>query len=120
MDKPVEWLSKVAERHKEWVAIVKSFGEYNYAEDVVQELYIVLYKYANEEKIIKNGVVSRGYIYFSLRSIIFQLHNSKRKINKVSLDDEEFTYEIMPINFLTQSLIYTLLPSLLLLRKQPY
>lgn len=94
MDKPVEWLSKVAERHKEWIAIVKSFGEYNYAEDVVQELYIVLYKYANEEKIIKNGVVSRGYVYFSLRSIIFQLHNSKRKINKVSIDDEEFTYEI--------------------------
>ena len=94
MDKPTEWLAKVAKRHKEWVAIVKSFGEYDYAEDIVQEMYLTIYKYANEDKIIRNGVVSRGYLYFTLRSLYYQYYNSKRKITKVSIDDNEFTIQI--------------------------
>ena len=94
MDKPTEWLAKVAERHKEWVAIVKSFGEYDYCEDLVQEGYLTIYKYANEDKVIRNGVVSRGYMYFTLRSLYYQYYNSKRKITKVSIDDDEFTIQI--------------------------
>ena len=94
MDKPTEWLGKVAERHKEWIKIINSFGEYDYAEDLVQECYLVLYKYATEDKIIRDGIVSRGYMYFSLRSLYFQYYNSKRKVDKVSLNDDEFTYEI--------------------------
>lgn len=94
MDKPTEWLGKVAERHKEWVAIVKSFGEYDYAEDLVQEMYLTIYKYADESKVIRNGVVSRGYCYFTLRSLYYQYYNSKKKITKVSLDDDEVTLQI--------------------------
>ena len=94
MDKPTEWLAKVAERHKEWIAIVKSFGEYDYAEDLVQEMYLTIYKYANEDKVIRNGVVSRGYLYFTLRSLYYQYYNSKRKITKISIDDDEFTIQI--------------------------
>ena len=94
MDKPTEWLGKVAERHKEWVAIVKSFGEYDYAEDLVQECYLTIYKYADESKIIRDGVVSRGYMYFTLRSLYYQYYNSKRKISKVSIDDDEVTLQI--------------------------
>ena len=94
MGKSAQWLEKVAERHTEWVNIIKGFGEYEYAEDLVQECYITLYKYANEEKIIKDGVVSRGYLFFSLRSLYFQFYKNKRKIKKVSLDNEEHTYEI--------------------------
>jgi DNA-directed RNA polymerase specialized sigma24 family protein len=94
MGKSAQWLEKVAERHTEWVNIIKGFGEYEYAEDLVQECYLVLYKYANEEKIIKNGEVSRGYLFFSLRSLYFQFYKNKRKIKKVSLDNEEHTYEI--------------------------
>lgn len=94
MDKPTEWLAKVAERHKEWIAIVKSFGEYDYAEDLVQECYLTIYKYADESKIIRDGVVSRGYMYFTLRSLYYQYYNSKRKVNKVSIDDDEVTLQI--------------------------
>ena len=89
MGKEVKWLAKVAERHSEWISIVNSFGEYDFAEDIVQECYLTLYKYADEKKIIKNGVVSRGYIYFTIRSLYFQYYNSKRKITKVSIDDDE-------------------------------
>lgn len=94
MGKSAQWLEKVAERHTEWVNIIKGFGEYEYAEDLVQECYITLYKYANEEKIIKDGVVSRGYMYFTLRSLYFQFYKNKRKIKKVCIDNEEHTYEI--------------------------
>lgn len=94
MGKSAQWLAKVAERHNEWVNVIKGFGEYEYAEDLVQETYLILYKYANEEKVIKDGVVSRGYLYFSLRSTFFQFYKNKRKIKKVSIDNEEHTYEI--------------------------
>ena len=83
-------LSKVAERHKEWVSIVKSFGEINYAEDIVQETYIALDKYATLDKILINGEVSRGYMFFSLRSIYYQYYNKRKKIIKVNIDDYEY------------------------------
>ena len=94
MVKSAQWLEKVAERHTEWINIIKGFGEYEYAEDIVQECYLVLYKYANEEKIINNGEVSRGYLYFTLRSLYYQFYKNKRKIKKVSIDNEQHTYEI--------------------------
>ena len=56
MGKEVKWLAKVAERHSEWISIVNSFGEYDFAEDIVQECYLTLYKYADEEKIIKTAL----------------------------------------------------------------
>lgn len=84
-----DWLNIVATQHEDWIKIVNGFGEYNYAEDLVQESYIRLIKYAKPQNIIKNNKVSRGYMFFTLRSLYFQYYNSKRKIDKVSIDDEE-------------------------------
>lgn len=106
MDKSAQWLAKVAERHTEWINIIKAFGEYEYAEDLVQETYLILYKYANEEKVIKDGVVSRGYLYFSLRSTFFQFYKNKRKIKKVSIDNEEHTYEIADHSEMDEQIAY--------------
>ena len=33
----MEWISKVAKYHSEWVKVVNTFGEYFYAEDIVQD-----------------------------------------------------------------------------------
>jgi len=106
MDKEVKWLAKVAERHNEWIRIVNSFNEYDFAEDLVQEMYLTIYKYADEEKIIKNSVVSRGYIFFTLRSLYFQYYNSKRKISKVYLDNEKTTTEIQNIDEMDEQIAY--------------
>ena len=106
MDKKAGWLDKVAERHYEWIAIVNSFGEYEMAEDIVQESYLALYKYADEEKIIKNGVVSRGYLYFTLRSLYFQYYNSKKKIEKIYIDDEETTTQIADYSEMDEQVAY--------------
>ena len=63
MDKPTEWLGIVFKRHNEWIKIVNAFGEFNYAEDIVQELYLVLYKYADEEKIIFiQSIIYRAFL----------------------------------------------------------
>jgi DNA-directed RNA polymerase specialized sigma24 family protein len=85
------WLNQVAEHHKEWIKIINSFGEYDYAEDIVQETYIALYKYADATKIIDaSGNVRKGYVFFTLKSLYFQFYNKKMKVNKVSID-EQFT-----------------------------
>mgnify|MGYP003914547937 FL=1 len=85
----LDWLNIVASQHEDWIKIVNGFGEFNYAEDIVQEAYIRLIKYAKPYNIIKNNKVSRGYMFFTLRSLYFQYYHSKRKIQKVSIDDEE-------------------------------
>jgi len=85
----LKWLELVAQQHSEWVKIVHSFGEYNFAEDLVQEMYLTLFKYASQEKIIKDGKVRRGYVFFTLRSIFYQYYNKKKRIIKVRIDDED-------------------------------
>jgi len=81
------WLAKVAEHHNEWIKIIHSFGEYDYAQDLVQETYITLWKYASAEKIIDvNGNVRKGYVYFTLKSLYYQYYNKKKKITKVPID----------------------------------
>lgn len=85
----LDWLNIVASQHEDWIKIVNGFGEFNYAEDIVQEAYIRLIKYAKPYNIIKDNKVSRGYMFFTLRSVYFQYYNSKRKIQKVSIDDDK-------------------------------
>ena len=84
-----DWLGLVAKQHDEWVEIVKSFGETRYAEDIVQEAYIALYKYAIPENVMEDGRIRRGYMFFTLRSLYYQFYNKSKKIKKISLDNEE-------------------------------
>jgi hypothetical protein len=85
----LNWLEIVAKQHNTWVGIVKSFGEYTFCDDLVQEMYITLSKYADPNKIIKDGKVSRGYVFFTLKSLYYQFYNKKKKIHKISIDDDE-------------------------------
>jgi RNA polymerase sigma factor (sigma-70 family) len=81
------WLAKVAEYHQDWIKVVNSFGEYDYAQDIVQETYIALWKYADSDKLLDaNGGVRKGYVYFTLRSLYYQYYNKKKKVNKVDVD----------------------------------
>lgn len=89
MDRNLEWLNIVAKQHDTWVNIIKSFGEHFFCDDLVQEAYIALSKYADPDKIIKNGKVSRGYMFFTLKSMHHQFYNKKKKIKKVNIDDDK-------------------------------
>ena len=95
MEHTAEWLGIVAKQHDKWVSIVKMFGETEYADDIVQNAYLALYKYTTPEKVIRNDKVSDGYMYFTLKSIFLQYQNQKNKIHKVRIDDESF-FEVIP------------------------
>lgn len=89
MDRSAQWLNVVAKQHDKWIKLVERFGEHQYQEDIVQEAYLALHKYTTPEKIIKNGKVSEGYMYFTLKTITYQFYNAKNKIQKISIDDDE-------------------------------
>ena len=85
--KETDFLKEVAKHHKEWVRTSKALGAGDFAEDIVQEMYIKLYKYANAEKIIKEGILQKGYIFFTLRSILYALKNQQNLIYKEEIKD---------------------------------
>tara|TARA_R100001463_G_scaffold28410_4_gene65073 strand:+ start:272 stop:823 length:552 start_codon:yes stop_codon:yes gene_type:complete len=98
MEKPAKWLNIVAKQHDKWIKLVQDLGESNFAEDIVQEAYIVLYKYTNEQNIIKNGKVSEGYMFFTLRSVLFQYYNAKNKLKRQDITDVEFFNKIPDVD----------------------
>ena len=72
--------------HKEYIKMAKAISGNNinvrnYAEDYVQEAYLRLSRYDNlYEKVVNaKGKVSKGYMFFCLRSII--LNDIKKKSN---------------------------------------
>lgn len=95
MDRSADWLEIVAKDHDKWIKLVESFGERQYQDDIVQEAYLALHKYTTPEKIIHDGKVSEGYMYFTLKTITYQFYNAKNKIHKISLDDEENILELV-------------------------
>lgn len=82
-----QWLEIVAKEHKYYVDVVKSFGEYNFAEDIVQEMYLRIHKYTSPEKIVKDGIVNKGFIWFVLRNIYVDYCKQRNKITKVDLNE---------------------------------
>jgi DNA-directed RNA polymerase specialized sigma24 family protein len=76
-------LAVLYEHHKEWIAMVRSFGESNYAEDIVQEMYIRVHKYSDCEKFVSNGEVNKGYVWMILRNSCATFQTQKSKVQKV-------------------------------------
>jgi DNA-directed RNA polymerase specialized sigma24 family protein len=83
-------LKLISKHHKEYINTVKSlygnnFEVANYAEDFVQEAYLKLSRYDNlYDKAIKpDGTVSKGYIFFCLRSVVL----NKLTLKKVAKYD---------------------------------
>jgi len=83
----MEWVALVAKEHKDWVKLVKSFGEDFYAEDIVQEAYLRLDRYCKPENVIQNGQVNKGFMYFVLRNLYLLHVKSEKKNEMVNLDN---------------------------------
>jgi len=81
-------LSKLAEKHNLWIKVARKLGAGDEAEDVVQDMYLKLYKYVDEKKIIKNDVINNFYVHLALKTIIIENFN-KRK-NFIRLDSPDF------------------------------
>ncbi len=102
-------LNQVAQHHKEWVNVIKSFGERNFAEDLVQETYLMLYKWSSPDKYLTNGKVNKGYIWLCLRNSFLLYQREKKKAIKLDLDaiQELSTNETNIIFFEAKEKIYT-------------
>ena len=84
----MNWLKKVAELHEDYLRMVKSFGEELLAEDIVQEMYIKLSKYADADKVLrKNGQINKSYIFLTLRCLYYDLQKERNKIEKVDIEE---------------------------------
>ena len=85
-------LDLIAKYHKHWVKVVKGYGEYTYAEDIVQEMYLRVSRYADKSKLITDGELNGGYIRFVLMTMAYDFHKQKKRASKVCLED---TYELV-------------------------
>lgn len=78
-------LNILAEYHKEWVKIVRSFGVIELAEDVVQDVYIRIVDYNYEEKVVIDGEPNIGLMWVMLRNRSFQI-NKTGSVEFIPLD----------------------------------
>jgi len=71
-----EAITLLAKHHSEFITMTKAIAGNNhdvrnYAEDYVQDAYIKLMKYDDlYDKIINNGKAAKGYMFFTVRSIV--------------------------------------------------
>ena len=80
-------------RHQEWITMARAVGcpEF-YAEDVVQEVYIRLYKYRDsiyDKLILPDDEVNTFYMFVSIRNMVRTIMKSEG----VYINYEEFYYE---------------------------
>ena len=79
------------DKHKDWINIVKSFGaNKNYAEDIVQEMYIQLI--CDIQKGLDlwyNDDINTYYCYKILRGIYLNTHKKQARMLKTYLEDIE-------------------------------
>jgi DNA-directed RNA polymerase specialized sigma24 family protein len=74
-------MNHIYSRHKHWIRVVNKFGEYRYAEDIVQEAYLKLF----------DKDINEAYFYFTLRSLTMDLHRKKVEMLPIS---QEIEYDI--------------------------
>ena len=83
----MEWLTILYQYHTEWIAIVKSFGEHKYAEDIVMETYLRLHQSKSNTKVVNNGKVNRAFMWVALKNNYVSYATMKSKVHKVNIKD---------------------------------
>lgn len=79
-------LSEIAKDHNDWLGLVSTWVD-DYAEDIVQEMYIKISDLDKQE-------VNRSYVYLTLRSITLNRFYNAKKMQKINLED---CHELMQI-----------------------
>ena len=99
-------IKMLAEYHPEYIKMVKALAGNNmnvrnYAEDYVQEAYLKLLRYDNlfDKVITEKGKVQKGYMFFALRSIVFNDLKKKSNLKYNHLGDQyDFEEKFMHID----------------------
>ena len=81
-------LEQVAKHHDYFVELASVFDS-EFAEDIVQEFYLLLHKYkVTENQMFTNDKLNRGYCFIIIRNIHYQIYNAKKRIVKCELNEE--------------------------------
>lgn len=83
----MHWINKVVANHSEWVKMVNTFGEEFFAEDIVQETYLMLLKWSSEDKLYTKGKINKGYVWLALKNTFLMHVNKSKKITLIKLDN---------------------------------
>lgn len=91
-------LDLLATKHKEWVKMAHSFGAGDYAEDIVQEMYIRLNRYVEEpDRIMYKGEPNKLFVWVTLRNMVRNFQNKKDLLvfsgDMVEYDKEEDAFD---------------------------
>ena len=91
-------LDLLATKHKEWVKMAHSFGAGDYAEDIVQEMYIRLNRYVEEpDRIMYKGEPNKLFVCVTLRNMVRNFQNKKDLLvfsgDMVEYDKEEDAFD---------------------------
>ena len=91
-------LDLLATKHKEWVKMAHSFGAGDYAEDIVQEMYLRLNRYVEEpDRIMYKGEPNKLFVWVTLRNMIRNFQNKKDLLvfsgDMVEYDKEEDAFD---------------------------
>ncbi len=86
-------LNLLAEKHNDWIRIVKSFGcNENTAQDIVQEMYIKIHKLTQKggNFMYNENEINHFYIFRTLRSMFIDLTRKQGRVKLISLDQDVF------------------------------
>jgi DNA-directed RNA polymerase specialized sigma24 family protein len=93
----MELLELLATRHKDWMRMVRSFGcPQHITEDIVQEMYLRMYKYIDRtERIMYGDDVNTFFVYVTLRNLYIDYTKAKSRIVTTDAFPED-RYELEP------------------------
>ena len=84
----MDWMDKVGQHHDEWLKYIRKMGASTHAEDLVQEMYLRLYKYNCGDKVIlENGKVHKSYIWATLSNLYKSYKKSSSKFHFINIED---------------------------------
>ena len=83
-------LELLSQRHEEWLKMARSFGtDTHEAEDLVQEMYLRMYKYIdNPERIMYNETeVNTYFVFVVLRNLFFSSKKSLSYLAALQIEE---------------------------------
>ena len=70
-------LTLLTKHHKDWVKVVNSFGEYFFADDIVQETYLKILRLNHIDKIVTD-TINKSMMWLVLRSVYIDHIRAKK------------------------------------------
>ena len=83
----MQWADILSRYNQEWVNIVRSFGEYHLAEDIVQEMYLRIYDANSGDKVVINGEPNRAFVWVILKNTFITYEKEKNRVQKIDINE---------------------------------